>query len=423
MSERRRIGLISLIALVIANSVGIGVFTSSGFGLAALPPGWLLVAWLVGGLIAIAGALSYSALAEAMPESGGEYLYLHRLAHPVLGFLAGWVSLTAGFTAAIAASALGLGLYFTQLTGLEIDKRILATFAIVLATLIHSVRLDGGLRTQNGVVALKLILLLIFLTIGALALPGLEHAPSSAPSTLPDANPASFASQLVWIFFAYAGWNATVYLAGEVRDPERNARRSLLIGTGVVLLLYLALNAIFVYSAPRAELAGDPRIAMHAAQALGGDALEHLMAAAIILALLSSVSAMLLAGPRVYARMAEDGVFPRAFAFGSSLPRRAIALQATLAILIVWLQTLSEILSTAGLLLWFSSAASVALLFVLARRGAAPHGIGYPVVPALFVLASLAAGISFALGQPKQLLTALAVLGVGVVLAFVPRRG
>jgi amino acid transporter len=426
MTDRRRIGLPSLIALVVANSVGIGVFTSSGFGLAVLPPDWLLLAWLVGGLVAACGALSYAGLAEALPESGGEYLYLHRLAHPLLGFLAGWISLTAGFTAAIAASALGLSLYAAPLLGFEIDARVLGTAAILLATAAHAAHLEAGLRVQNVIVVLKLALLAAFLAIGARHLPDLTAAsPASAAASpdLPAADLLGFGSQLVWIFFAYAGWNATVYLAGEVRDPSRNARRSLLIGTAVVVLLYLALNAVFVYSAPRTELAGDPAIATRAARILGGPLLEQAMAGTILLALLSSVSAMLLAGPRVYARMADDGVFPRFFAFDRHVPARAIWLQAALAILVVWLQTLSDILSTAGFLIWFSSAASVGLLFVLARRGHRPTRIGHPWIPALFILSSLAAGVSFAMREGDRLLVAAGVLGVGAMLGTWVRSG
>jgi amino acid transporter len=376
MTDRRRIGLPSLIALVVANSVGIGVFTSSGFGLAVLPPDWLLLAWLVGGLVAICGALSYAGLAEALPESGGEYLYLHRLAHPLLGFLAGWISLTAGFTAAIAASALGLSLYAAPLLGFEIDARVLGTAAILLATAAHAAHLEAGLRVQNALVVLKLALLAAFLAIGARHLPDLTAAsPASAAASpdLPAADLLGFGSQLVWIFFAYAGWNATVYLAGEVRDPSRNApalapdrnRRGR-------LALSRAERSVRLQRTAHPNSPATPAIATRAARILGGPFLEQAMAGTILLALLSSVSAMLLAGPRVYARMADDGVFPRFFAFDRHVPARAIWLQAALAILVVWLQTLSDILSTAGFLIWFSSAASVSLLFVLARPRPAP---------------------------------------------------
>ena len=410
--SRRRIGLPSLVALVVANSIGVGVFTSSGFGLAALPPGWLLLAWLVGGLVAIAGALCYSALAEAMPESGGEYLYLARIGRPWLGYLAGWVSLTAGFSAAIAAAALALPLYLEPLLGREPSPRLVASLVIVLISVMHGFRLKGGLWTQNGIVALKLGLLAAFLIFGATHLPEL---PARATSELPGPSVSAFGAQLVWIFFAYAGWNATVYLAGEVRDPQRNARRSLLLGTGVVLAFYLALNAVFVYSAPREELAGNPRIALLAAEAIGGEGFATGMALVIVLALVSSVSAMLLAGPRVYAQMAEDGIFAGYFRFRGDVPGRAILLQAAFALLVVWIQDLEDILSSAGLLLWLSSAAAVSMLFVLARRGQRPRHIGYPIVPALFVLSSLGAGLSFAIRQPDQILISLGVLVVGAL--------
>src|SRR5688572_1607499 len=220
--ERRRLGFASASALVVASMIGAGVFTSSGYALADLgTPGRVLLAWLVGGVSAACGALCYGALARAIPESGGEYTYLARTLHPLAGFLAGWISLLAGFTGPIAAVALGLQVYLDSTFDLGGDPRWIATAAILVAGLLHGLRLRPGVMAQNAAVALKLGLIAVFVGLGATRLPDLPSAPAPAGPF----DPGAFAVSLVWISFAYSGWNAATYVAGEVRDPERTLDR------------------------------------------------------------------------------------------------------------------------------------------------------------------------------------------------------
>jgi APA family basic amino acid/polyamine antiporter len=417
----RRLGLVSATALVVASMIGAGVFTTSGFALADLgSPARVLAAWLVGGATAAAGALCYGALARAIPESGGEYTYLGRTLHPLAGFLAGWVSLLAGFTAPTAVAALGLQAYLEASFAFGGDPRWIGTAAILLAGALHGLRLAPGLAAQNVAVALKLALILAFVALGATRLAPLELTRTAAPPL----DLGAFAVSLVWISFAYSGWNAVGYVAGEVRDPERTLPRALLLGTGLVTLAYLALNAVFVYAAPLTELAGKAEVGALAAEALGGAGLRRFLTAIVALALFTSVSSLVMAGPRVYARMAADGVFPPFFAFTGEVPRRAIALQVALAVAVVWLSELRELIAAVGFTLGLCAAASVVgLLRLRARAGAARVPIpGHPLVPAFFLATTLFAAGALVVREPRNAALGLAAVALGLVVYAQRRR-
>ena len=422
---RRQLGLTTAIALIVANMIGAGVFTTSGFALADLgSPRWVLLAWAVGGVLALCGALSYGALARRMPESGGEYYFLSRALHPLAGFLAGWVSMLAGFTAPIAVSALVLGSYLAP--GNELRQKLIGTGTIAVAALMHGLRVRAGARAQNAIVGLKLALLIWLVGYGAVQLggPGALDAAALDPGALDPARTASvpfdagaFAVSLVWISFASSGWNAATYVGGELVNPERNLPRALALACLLVTALYLALNAVFVYSAPFADLAGRPDIAAAAAEALGGAWLTRLVQVVIALALFSSVCSMVMAGPRVYAMMAVDGVLPAFVAGRGQTPRLAVFLQAAAAALIAWNGELVDLLGYVGFTLGLSSAATVASLFVLRRReGAATLRVpGYPITPLVYLVGVLGASAFMVQREPGQ-----ALLGVLTVLAGLP---
>ena len=423
---RRRLGLPSAAALVVGNMIGAGVFTTSGFALADLGRRELvLAAWVVAGIIAMFGALSYGALARRMPESGGEYYFLYHTVHPLAGFLAGWVSLLVGFTAPIAAAALGLQAYLAPLVGSGVRPEWIGTTAILVAGLLHGLRLAHGVRVQNVAIVLKLLLITGFIVVG------IRHAPQAAqPVRLADFELGPFAVSLVWISFSYCGWNAAVYIASEVRSPERNLNRSLWLGTAVVTVVYLALNAVFLYSAPIEDLAGKKEIAAIAARALGGETLQSAVSLLVALALFTSISAMVMAGPRVYARMAEDGLFPRVFAMRGDVPAPAVALQTALAIVVVWISDLKELLGYIGFTLGLSAAATVAGLIALRRReGAESVPVpGYPWIPGLFVVATLGATGFMAVreftveGRPREAAVGLLTIAAGVPVYWWMRR-
>jgi APA family basic amino acid/polyamine antiporter len=398
--------------------IGVGLFTTSGFALADLGQrDWVLLAWLVGGLLAMCGALSYGALARRIPESGGEYTFLSRTIHPLAGFVAGWISLLAGFTAPIAAAALGLQAYLVGSGGGNVRPEWIGTGAILVVGLMHGLRLREGVILQNLAVGVKLLAIAVLIAFGAARIPihGIE------PSGPGNFELGSFAVTLVWISFAYSGWNASVYVAGEVRDPDRNLHRSLILGTLLVTLVYLGLNAVFLYGAPVSALAGKAEVGAIAAEAIGGTWLRRAVSALVALALFTSISAMVMAGPRVYAKMAEDGLFPSIFKSGREVPGRAVALQVGLAILVLWNSDLAKLLGYIGFTLGLSAAATVVgLIAIRLREGRERVPIpGYPWIPGLFVAVTLGTSGFMILRQPGEAIAGLLTMAVGALLYFV----
>lgn len=406
--------------------IGSGVFTTSGYALADHGRrDVVLFAWVIGGLLATFGALSYGALARRIPESGGEYTFLSRTVHPLAGFLAGWISLLAGFTAPIAAAALGMQAYLLAGTdadgadGLLSRPEWLGTGAIAIAALIHGLRLREGLWIQNLAIGLKLVAVVGFLAIGFAALPDVP-----APTEPPPVDPGALAVTLVWISFAYTGWNAAVYVAGEVRDPDRNLVRSLLLGTGIVTLLYLGLNAIFLFAAPIEELAGKAEVGAIAAEAIGGPGLRRGLSGIIALALFTSVSSLVMIGPRIYARMAREGRFPRWFSERGEVPSRAILLQAALSVAVVWIANLRELLGYIGFTLGLCSAATVIGLMRLRIRQGAERVpvVGFPWIPGIYVAATLWIAIRMAPREPDQVAIGLLTVASGLPVYWILYR-
>ena len=405
---RRQLGLLSATALVVANMIGTGVFTTSGFLLADLhSPGIVLTAWAVGGVVAALGALSYGALARRIPESGGEYLFLSRTLHPAAGYIAGWLSLLVGFSAPLAGSAFAFGEYTkTWLPGWP--PQFAGTLLVVGFAAVHSWHVQRGAWIQNAAVVLKVALIVGFAAVAA------PRLPAPAPTPAAPASLAAFGVALVWISFSYSGWNAAVYVGSEVRDAERTLPRALLLGTGLVTALYLALNFVFVFAAPTTQLAGKLEVGRLAAEALGGRAWANAVTAIVALALVSSISSLIMAGPRVYARMAADGCLPRGLAAGHGPPRTAIALQAGLALVMLWSASYEWLLTYMGFTLSLGTAATVAGLIALRRReGASLPVPGWPVVPVLFVAAVLAMTAFTVWRRPVESLFGLGTLALG----------
>lgn len=392
MKQTRPLGLASAVAMVVASMIGTGVFTTSGFLLADLGSrSAVLAAWGVGGVIAAFGALSYGALARRIPESGGEYLFLSRTLHPSAGFLAGWISLLVGFSAPMAAAAMAFGEY-TKAWWPGWDPRWVATVLMAGLSGIHAVRVEPGAWVQNAAVVLKLVLIAVFVGCAAGRLPPAEAAALAGQGVW---SPA-FAVSLVWVSFSYAGWNAAVYVGGEVRDAERNLPRALLAGSLLVMVIYLGLNFVFLRAVPVAELQGKLEVGRIAARALGGAAWAEAVTALVALALVTSVSSVAMAGPRVYARMAEDGCLPGWLGGGAGAPRAAIGFQLAVALVMLWTATYERLLTYIGFTLSLSTAATVVgLMRLRLREGPSLRVPGWPWVPGLFV-ASVAWMVVFA---------------------------
>ncbi len=365
--RRGRYKLATGIGLVVANMVGSGVLTTAGFMADSLGPLWILTAWLVGGLIALAGARVYAALADELPGSGGEYRYLSKLVHPFAGYLAGWTSLLVGFSAPVAMAGLAAGAYLGVLLG--VDPRTAAVVAVVAVTAIHAFHIRASSLAQNLLVSVKGVLLAAFLITG-LAM-GSKVLPAWHPSTAADAvHPlAAFFNSLVYIGFCYSGWNAVVYVADEFAHPKRDVPRAMIIGTLLVTLLYLGVNWVFVANLTPADLAlvktEDEKLT------LGHLVLSHLlgpvgaigMSTVVLIALVSSLSAMTLVGPRVYAAMAEDRFLPSLFRQRADAPPLAsVLLQSAVAIVLILTQQFAVLLNNAGAILTLTSLLAVAAL-------------------------------------------------------------
>lgn len=431
MSESRGpIGLASATALVAASMIGAGVFTASGYSLGALgSPKWVLLAWVVGGLIALCGALSYGGLARRFRDSGGEYLYLSEAVHPAAGVIAGWVSMTAGFTGAIALAAVTMELYLAPAMPEWVPQKSVAVASILATAALHAFRVRPGAFTQNALVAIKFALLvgIVVVAAGRQAQWGSTLAGDGSGFAL-----LPFATSVTYISLSFCGYNAAIYVAGEVTHADRNVPRAMVLGVVAVTLIYVAVNAVFVLAPDPEAIRSKREVATLAAQAVGGSWFAGLVRGVVALALFTSVSALVMSGPRVYAKMAEDGFLPGFFKFRGETPASAIFFQAALAILVVYVSRLEELLGYLSVTLGVSSAMTIGSIFLVRRReGAAALPVpGYPLVPLVFVLATLAFAALLVVDQWqdkkwKQVIPAAATLVIGVGLYFVMkwRRG
>jgi amino acid transporter len=422
---KQHYGFWTLTFLVIANMVGAGVFTTSGFSLKDLgSPHMVLLAWAAGGVIALTGAVSFGMLARAIPESGGEYLFLSRGAHPLLGFIAGWVSLIAGFSGAIAFAATAFEAYLVpeRIRPPWLPGGSVAIGAIVLGGTLHGLHPRLGALAQNTVVLLKLGLLAAILVFATTQLPtgrwhGL-HTTVDGPTGW--ALVSAFAGSLVWISLSYAGFNAAVYVAGEVDEARKIVPKALLAGTAIVLILYLLLNAVFVYAPKPDSIKGVEDVAAIAANSLGGRIFETFVRLTIAACLLTSVFSMMMAAPRVYAKMADDGLMPGALRFHNDAPLEATVFQVILAVVFVVITTLQGLLSYLGLTLSLSSACSVFCLFLATVRN---KPLLHPVhlIPALYIVCTIAAAAIMTIRNPWQLLGTLLTFSVGAMVYGIVR--
>jgi APA family basic amino acid/polyamine antiporter len=399
-----RLGFVAAAAIVVANMIGTAVFTSAGYQAAALGDPWtILVAWMLGGVLALCGAAAYAELGAMMPEAGGEYVYLREAYHPLVGFLSGWVSLFAGFSAPIAAAAIAFGKYSAVIfPGLGPDGQKALGVGLVLAmTALHGFDTVIGGRVQAGFSIAKASLITVFIGAGLLLGSGDWSGFESRRGGLDNVFTQDFAVSLMYVTFAYAGWNAAAYIASDLRDPSRTVPRALLAGTALVTVLYVLLHVTFLYGLSPEYLAtgngGKPVIEVGdaAARSLLGDSAGTLLSTLIALGLVSAVSAMVMAGPRVYAAMAADGALPAVLARRSArgVPWVAVVLQGVIASAVVLYGELGEVMLYVGFLLSIFSALAVAAVVVLRRtRPDAPRPYrtwGYPVTPAIFVGAAI----------------------------------
>jgi APA family basic amino acid/polyamine antiporter len=437
----RKLGLFPVTNIVIANMIGAGIFTTSGLLMGDLRnPLLMLGLWGVGGIIALCGALAYGELGAAIPRAGGEYAFLSRLFHPLFGFLSGWVSFFAGFSAPIAASAIGFSEYLTRaFPGLlhlgqpegsaegVIVKKTLSIMVILIFTLIHARGIEVGAKVQNVLTLLKVFLIVGLIVLGfTLGRGDLGNFSRGSGFSFNFGGFKTIGLSLMWIMFAYSGWNASAYIGSEIKNPRRNLPRSLILGTGIVLALYILMNVFYVYAVPPDKMAGVISIGGLAVGNLFGPSFESALSVLIAVALFSSLSAFIILGPRVYYAMACDRCF---FPFAAAVhprfkvPTRSIMLQGLIASVLVLFGTFDQILTYMGFSLGLFPILSVIGVFKLRRKGTSEYRMpGFPIIPLAYILAGCTILVLGYFERPVESSIALGMALIGIPFYYVFRR-
>lgn len=442
----RRLGPFDAAAIIVSNVIGGGILFFPVLIAASVPDAKLfLTTWLVGGALAFCGAMGYAELAALRPRAGGEYVYLREAYGPLAGFLTGWTSFVAGFAGAMAASAVFFVLYLDRFipgvnnttpffsvpipyVGITVSRQTIMATAVVWAfAFVHIRGVGPGRGVTNVLATFKVTALLIFIALGVSLGAG---SSANLGQTAGAVTITSYLSSLVLVMFTYSGWNAAAYMAEEVRDPGRNLPLSLALGTAAVIVIYLLLNALYLYVIPIAELmkVQGSLLDVVADRLLGARA-GDIMGIVSIVSLAAGINAWTFAGPRIYFAMARDGVFFPAAARVHpkyATPARSIVAQAIWATVLILTGSLDALGNYVGFAITLFAGIAVAAVFVLrAREPQAPRpfkAIGYPVTPAIFVIASLAIVLNAIFTNPRVTGLGLLVMVSGIPLYWWFRR-
>ena len=391
----RHISFWTATSFIIASMIGTGVFTSLGFQLLEIKSIFpLLMLWIIGGLIALMGALTYAELGTAFPRSGGEYQLLSRIIHPSIGFAAGIVSSTIGFTAPAVLAAMALGSYISAVIPFMSTTSI-ACFVIVALHILHMTSVRWGTLFQDYSTFIKVGLIFIFIALGLTVLKpqDISILPLNGDGIIMMS--PSFAIGLVWVSYAYTGWNSVIYISGELIDPKKNISKVMVYATIFVTVLYVLLNYVFLYSTPIASMVGKVDIAYIAGIEIFGDFGGKIMGLGISILLLSTVSSYVYIGPRIMQIMGEDHSFLKTLKYKDSkdIPVNAFFVQLSLAILFIATSSFEQVLMYAGVTLIITTTLTVISLFVLRYNEpnlVRPYKVlGYPIIPLLFLIANI----------------------------------
>lgn len=420
------------LAVIIANMIGTGVFTSLGFQLVDLKTGFpLIMLWVLGGIAALCGAMSYGELGSALPRSGGEYNFLSRIYHPAVGFIAGWVSAIIGFAAPVALAAMSFGIYVSAAIGPDAPDWLATGLAALLVSalaLVHAGarRASGGL--QLGFTVLKILAILAFCA-AAVFLLGAFQPVSFLPASGDGSAMTSgaFAVSLIYVSYAYTGWNAATYISGELAEPQKDLPRILITGTLIVMVLYVALNAVFLLAAPMSEMEGKVEIGVIAAEAIFGRSGGMIAGFALAALLISTVSAMTLAGPRVLQMIGED-LKPLQILGQTNedgVPSRAVYFQSALALLFIFTASFEAVLVFSGFTLALMSFATVFGLIILRISEPGldrPYTTNLFPIPPLIYLGLTGWTLYFVLvSKPVEAMFSLALIASGLVVYLILR--
>ena len=416
-------------AIVIANMIGTGVFTSLGFQLVNIQSYvGIMALWLVGGIVALCGALSYAELASRLPRSGGEYNFLTQIYHPCAGFISGWVSATVGFAAPTALAAMTFGAYLQAVVP-GVPPMFSASLLVIVSVMIHATSHRNSGALQSVFTLLKIGLILGFAVATLAYLPqwqAVRFTPQiSDVSTIFSSN---FFVSLIYVSFAYSGWNVATYLAGEVEQPQKQIPKVLGLGTVLVVACYLILNSVFLLSAPVETMTGKLEIGVIAANAAFGQLGGQIMGGMLAILLVSTVSAMIIAAPRVLQMVGEDYPFFAWLARRNrhNIPAVAVYTQGAIALLFMWSASFESILVFSGATMALNTLFSVIGLFILRKRNNTVPAFKQPLYPLpaiIFTVITSATLVFLTLQRPLQLLVSGLIIVSGAVLyAFVKKR-
>ena len=420
MEKKYKIGWKTATALVIANMIGAGVFTSLGFQLAEVTNTWsIIILWILGAIMALSGALSYAELSTSMVRSGGEYHFLSKIFHPLVGYLSGWVSLTVGFAAPVALASIAFGEYLSLYLG--IDKVTLASLIVILITFLHTISVKHSSFLQNSTTIFKVVTILVIIVAGfIISTP--ENAFEWSNLWRNEILLPGFAVSFVYVTFSYSGWNAASYLAEEIKSPIKNIPKALLVGTLLVSVLYILLNLTFLKHGTLHSLQGQLEVGQVAANAIFGATGGKAISIAIGLILVSSISAMVWIGPKITQVMGEDYRLWHWFSKLSEkeIPKRAILLQLLITLVLLISGTFQQILIYSGFVLQLFGALTIYSVFLNRKKNGkdtlqfkTPF---YPIPQIIFLFLSAWILIYLLYHQPTQSLLGLLNVGVGIII-------
>jgi len=420
-------------AVVIANMIGTGVFTSLGFQLIDIQSGFaILLLWALGGLIAICGSMTYAELGAALPRSGGEYNFLSKIYHPCAGFISGWISTTIGFAAPTALAAITFAAYLMSIFP-DIDnnwiRQLIASALIIILAIIHSSsrKNSGGLQVTFTLIKIGIIVLFCVSAIFvANNTQPISFAPSSKDIDL--IIDGSFAISLIYVSYAYTGWNAATYLSSELENPQKTLPWVLIFGTMIVAALYVSLNYVFLRVTPIEDMQGKLEIGYIAAQSAFGSVAANLTGAALALLLISTVSAMTLAGPRVLQVIGEDFKILKILASSNKdkIPTNAIYIQSLIAVIFILTSSFESILIFAGFTLALNSFATVLAIFVLRKKQPQikrPYKTPvFPLPPLIYLVLTGWTLYFVIINRPIEVLFSLMFIVSGGILYFISSK-
>lgn len=419
MHVKRKIGWGSSAAIVIANMVGTGAFTTLGLQLTGMQNTWSIIAiWMTGGIISLVGAFSYAELGTRFPHSGGEYYFLSKTFHPFLGYLSGWISLTVGFSTSIALAAIAMGEYLQGVTPGR--TKLLAVLVILAVSIIHSFNIKQSSVFQNIFTVFKILLILLLIVIG-FSTPSTHTAFDFSDSWKQEITTPAFVVSLVYIMYAFSGWNAAAYIADEIKNVKRNLPIALISGTALVSLLFLFLQLSFLNQASLSELSGTVEVGKVVANKLFGYRGGQFVSVLVSLTMIANISAMIWVGPRVTRAMAGNY---RIWAFfgkdnKDGIPVRAIWLQSIISIIMVLTSSFEQVLLYSGFILQLFTALTVSGLMIARWKdlGSKNHYKSpfFPLLQIVFLLFNLWVLTYILFERPYESLMGFANVAAGIL--------